>query len=233
MKKKVFIIDDDLTICRQIKYALQSITTDVYYTCSVSDGIKRFMEQEYCLVIMDVVLSESDGQELIKIMRRAKTTPILVLSSKPGHEAKLSTYQAGAHAYLEKPYELEECLAQAESLMDLYVNLKAPKSRCYTLAFGMDLMIDPERRTVMLDGKELNLARKEFDLLFCLASHSGQVLSRKQLYSLVWNNENAYDIDEAVKSQIKTLRKKLTAYNREYIKNVWGIGYRFVDECKK
>lgn len=111
MKKKVLIIDDDLTICRQIKYALQSITTDVYYAFSVSDGIKRFMEQEYCLVIMDVVLSESGGQELIKIMRRAKTTPILVLSSKPGHEAKLSTYQAGAHAYLEKPYELEECLA--------------------------------------------------------------------------------------------------------------------------
>ena len=62
--------------------------------------------------------------------------------------------------------------------MDLYVNLKAPKSRCYTLAFGMDLIIDPERRTVMLDGKELNLARKEFDLLFCLASHAGQVLRR-------------------------------------------------------
>ena len=233
VKKKVLIIDDDLTVCRQIKYALQSITTDVYYAISVSEGLKRFMEQEYCLVIMDVVLSEADGQELLKIMRRTKTTPILVLSSKPGREAKLSTYQAGAHAYLEKPYELEECLAQAESLMDLYVNLKAPKSRCYTLAFGMDLMIDPDRRTVMLDGKELNLARKEFDLLFCLASHAGQVLSREQLYSLVWNNENAYDIDEAVKSQIKTLRKKLTAYNREYIKNVWGIGYRFVDECKK
>ena len=107
MKKKVLIIDDDLTVCRQIKYALQSITTDVYYAISVSEGLKRFMEQEYCLVIMDVVLSEADGQELLKIMRRTKTTPILVLSSKPGREAKLSTYQAGAHAYLEKPYECE------------------------------------------------------------------------------------------------------------------------------
>ena len=229
MKKRVLIIDDDLNVCRQIKYSLQSVTTDVYYVLSVSEGLKRFMEQEYCLVIMDIVLAEADGQELLKMMRRAKTIPILVLSSKPGQEAKLSTYQAGAHAYLEKPYELEECLAQAESLMDLYVSL----SRCYTLAFGMDLMIDPERRTVTLDGQELNLTRKEFDLLFCLASHAGQVLSREQLYSLVWNNENAYDIDEAVKSQIKTLRKKLTAYNREYIKNVWGIGYRFVDESKK
>lgn len=232
MKKKVLIIDDDAKVCHQIKYSLQSPTTDVYYANSVSEGLKRFIEQEYCLVIMDIFLAEADGQELLKIMRNTKTIPILVLSSKPGQEAKLAAYQAGAHAYLEKPYELEECLAQAESLMDLYINLNAPKSRCYTLAFGMDLLIDPERRIVMLDGQELNLTRKEFDLLFCLASHAGQVLSKEQLYSLVWNNENAYDIDEAVKSQIKTLRKKLTSYNREYIKNVWGIGYRFVDESK-
>lgn len=140
VKKKVLIIDDDLNVCCQIKYSLQSSTTDVYYAFSVSEGIRRFMEQEYCLVIMDISLSEVDGQELLKIMREAKTIPILVLSSKSGQEAKLSAYQSGAHAYLEKPYELEECLAQAEALMELYVGLKSPGSRCYTLAFGMDLV---------------------------------------------------------------------------------------------
>ena len=232
MKKRILILDDDLNVCRQIKYALQDVSTDVYYALSVVEGIKRFMEQDYCLVIMDIALAEADGHELLKFMRKAKTIPILVLSSKPGQEAKLSAYQAGAHVYMEKPYELEECLAQAEALMDLYVNLKRPEGRSFTLAFGMDLVIDPDRRVVTLSGEELNLTRKEFDLLFCLASHAGQVLSREQLYSLVWNNENAYDVDEAVKSQIKTLRKKLTAYNREYIKNVWGIGYRFVDDSK-
>lgn len=230
MKKKVLIIDDDLNTCRQIKYSLQSITTDVYYALSVREGIRRFMEQEYCLVIMDMSLSEADGGELLKMMRKAKTIPVLVLSSKPGRESRLSAYQAGAHAYLEKPYELEECLAQAEALMELYVGLKPLEERCYTLAFGMDLLIDPDRRSVTLKGQPLNLARKEFDLLFCLASHAGQVLSREQLYSQVWNDENTYNIDETVKSHIKTLRKKLTPADREYIKNVWGIGYRFSDE---
>lgn len=190
MKKKVLIIDNDLKACRQIKYALQNITTDVYYTVLVFEGIKRFIEQDYCLVIIDIVLSEVDGQELLKIMRKTKTIPILVLSSKQGVETRLSPYRAGAHAYMEKPYDLEECLAQAKALIDLYINLKMPKSRCFTLAFGMDLVIDPERRIVLLDGKELSLTRKEFDLLFCLASHAGQVLSREQLYCLVWNNEN-------------------------------------------
>lgn len=233
MKKRVLILDDDLNVCRQIKYALQDATTDVYYAFSVAEGIKHFMEQNYCLVIMDIALSEADGNELLKIMKRAKTIPILVLSSKPGQEAKLSAYQAGAHAYMEKPYELEECLAQAEALMDLYVNLKQPEDRSYTLAFGMDLIIDPDRRVVTLSGEELNLTRKEFDLLFCLARHAGQVLSREQLYERIWKNENTYNIDDPVKTHIKTLRKKLTAANREYIKNVWGIGYRFVDEHKK
>lgn len=232
MKKKVLIIDEDLNVCRQIKYSLQSATTDVYYALSVSEGIRRFMEQEYCLVIMDILLSEADGQELLKIMREAKTTPILVLSSKPGQEAKLSAYQSGAHAYLEKPYELEECLAQAEALMELYVGLKSTQNRCYTLAFGMEMVIDPERRRVTLKGQELNLTRKEFELLFCLASHAGQVLSREQLYNQIWNDENSYNIDEAVKSHIKTLRKKLTAADRDYIKNVWGIGYRFSDDIE-
>lgn len=106
------------------------------------------------------------------------------------------------------------------------------KSLLYiSVRYGLDNWSGEKNGDVGWQGIES--CRKEFDLLFCLASHAGQVLSREQLYSLVWNNENAYDIDEAVKSQIKTLRKKLTAYNREYIKNVWGIGYRFVDECKK
>lgn len=229
MKKKVLIIDDDLNTCRQIKYALQDVTTDAYYALSVAEGMRRFIEQEYCLVIMDIVLAEADGRELLKVMRRAKTIPILVLSSKAGTENRISAYQAGAHAYLEKPYELEECLAQAESLMALYVGLKPQRERCYTLVFGMDLVIDPDRRKVMLKGKPLNLTRKEFELLFCLASHAGQVLSREQLYGMVWNGERSYNIDEIVKGHIKALRKKLTPADRKYIKNVWGIGYQFLE----
>lgn len=182
MKKKVLIIDDDLNVCRQIKYSLQNDTTEVYYVLSVRDGLKSFMEQSYCLVIMDIVLSETDGHELLTLMRQAKPTPILVLSSKPGNEHKLKAYHAGAHAYLEKPYELEECLAQAEALMQLYVGLVDKEKRCYTLAFGKDLIIDPVRRTATLKGEPLDLTKKEFELLFTLASHAGQVLSREQLY---------------------------------------------------
>lgn len=230
MKKKVLIIDNDLAVCKQIKYSLQNETTEVYYALSVHDGLKRFMKQQYCLVIMDIVLSEADGHEVLGMMRKSKPTPILVLSSKPGNENKLSAYHAGAHAYLQKPYELEECLAQAEALMQLYVELADKERRYYTLVFGKDLMIDPKSRKATLRGEALNLTKKEFDLLFCLARHAGQVLSREQLYTQVWENDHSYNVDNLVKAHIKTLRKKLTPANREYIKNVWGIGYCFTDE---
>lgn len=227
MKKKVLIIDDNLDVCRQIKYSLQNETTDVYYALSVHEGLKSFMEQHYCLVIMDIVLSETNGHELLTLMRQAKPTPILVLSSKPGDEHKLKTYRAGAHAYLEKPYELDECLAQANALMQLYVELAEQEKRCYTLVFGMDLMIDPVRHQATLKGEPLNLTRKEFDLLFTLASNAGQVLSREQLYSQIWPNESEVNVDDSIKNHIKKLRKKLTPAGKEYIKNVWGVGYRF------
>ena len=230
MKKKVLIIDDDLAVCKEIKYAIQSETTDAYYATSVHEGFELFTKQHFCLVIMDILLSETDGLALIQAIRQAKPVPILVLSSKPDTNERLSALRAGANAYLNKPYELEECLAHAQSLMELYTSLHTTESRSYTLAFGMDLFIDPTRHQATLKGEPLNLTRKEFELLFCLASHAGQVLSREQLYSLVWQEEAGFSVDELIKAHIKTLRKKLAPVGAEYIRNVWGIGYRFSPE---
>lgn len=97
----------------------------------------------------------------------------------------------------------------------------------YTLVCGKDLIINPEKREVLLKGHPLELTRKEFDLLFCLARHPGQVLSREQLYNLVWTEDNAINVDDVIKTHIKTLRKKLSQADTEYIQNVWGVGYRF------
>lgn len=227
IKKKVLIIDDNLNICKEIKYSLQNETTDVYYAPSVAEGFEVLTKHHFCLVIMDIHLSETDGVELLKMIRQTKRMPILVLSSKAGSMKRIEALRAGANGYLEKPYELEECLAHAQSLMQLYSQLHTVESRYYTLAFGIDLIIDPARRQATLKGERLNLTRKEFELLFCLASHAGQVLSREQLYRFVWNEDSNYNVDELIKAHIKAIRKKLTPSGKEYIKNVWGVGYRF------
>lgn len=228
MKKSVLVIDDDLKVCRDIKYSLQDDnTTDVYYALSTSEALEIFLKRRFCLVIMDIQLAEANGLELLRTMRQAKPIPILVLSAKHSSPERTALLQAGANVYLEKPYELEECLAQAQSLMELYIKSNPAESRCYTLAFGMDLIIDPLRRQASLKGEPLDLTRKEFDLLFCLASHAGQVLNREQLYSWVWSNDSDYNVEESVRSHIKAIRKKLSPSGKEFIQTVWGVGYRF------
>lgn len=229
MNKCVLMIDDDLNVCREIQTALQDSTTDVTYTLSAQDGFALFTKRPYCLIIMDVLLSATDGLGLLQAMRKIKPVPILVLSSTAEGNDKVAVLQAGANAYLEKPYVLEECLAQAKSLMQLYLNLNPPEQRWYTLAFGFDLVIDPLRRFASLKGKPLHLTRTEFNLLLTLANHAGQVLSREQLYTLIWPSDADCDIDAdaAVNTHLKTLRKKLRPADREYVKNVWGVGYYF------
>ena len=182
------------------------------------------------MVILDACISAEDDHKLLKAMRKARTTPILILSSQSCHVERLKVLQAGAHAYIGHPYSLEECLAQAQALMQLYCDLKPQKEVCYTLAFGKNLIIDPLTRQVQLNGENLQFTRKEFDLLFCLASNPGQVFSREQLYNQVWDEHSAYNVDDVVKSQIRLLRQKLAVTGKEYIKNVWGVGYRFHNE---
>ena len=210
MNKKVLIIDDDLSTCKEIKYALQSETMDVHYALSAAEGFSLFAKHQFCLVIMDINLSQTDGMLLLEKMRKMNPIPILVLSSTNGTTDRIEALKAGAAGYMEKPYALEECLAHAQSLIQLYTDIGPIANRHYTLAFGMDLMIDPDLHQATLKGIPLDLTRKEFDLLFCLAEHSGQVLSREQLYEYAWSQDTQYNVDELVKAHIKALRRKLT-----------------------
>lgn len=217
---------------RSIGNETQSFLPGMEILCvsSMPEALQTFIKSEFCLIILDASISAEDDYRLLRAMRKARTTPILILSSQSCHVERLKVFEAGAHAYIGEPYSLEECLAQAQALMQLYCDLKPQKEVCYTLAFGKDLVIDPSTRQVFLNGKDLRLGKKEFNLLFCLASNPGQVFSRAQLYDHVWEEHSAYNVDEVVKAQIKLLRQKLSDTGRDYIKNVWGVGYRFHNE---
>ena len=174
----------------------------------------------FCLVVLDASMSASDDHNLLKVMREAKTMPILVLSSHSDHSERIHAFNAGANAYMGKPYTDEECLAQAHALMRNYIALNPQTDLCYTLAFGNDLVIEPDTRNVTLQGTELKLTRKEYDLLFWLASNPGRVFNYEQLYDHVWDELAIGDVTQVVKYHIKSLRKKMTLSEAEYIKNV-------------
>lgn len=227
MTKNILIVNHNIDEANNIKNRLASSTTNTVCAHTIEDALESFSVIDFCLVILDASLSASDNHNILKAMRNAKTMPILVLSSHADHTERIHAFNAGAHAYMGRPYTDEECLAQAHTLMQLYVDMHPETKLCYTLAFGNDLVINPEIRKVYLQGRELKMTRKEFDLLFWLASNPGKVYSRDQLYDRVWNDPTSFNVDEIVKAHIKTLRSKLSTSEIEYIQNVWGVGYQF------
>lgn len=233
MKNNILIINSSESEAEEIGDRLSSSNANVFHANDMQSALMLFIKHDFCLIILDACMSAEDDHKLLKAMRTAKSTPIMVLSSKTDHAHRIHALQAGAHAYMGQPYTQEECMAQAHSLMQLYSDVAPEGNLCYTLAFGNDLVIDPLTRQVFVHGKELKFTRKEFDLLFRLASNPGKVFTREQLYDHIWDEQSAYNVDDVVKHHIKTLRKKLTASNAEYIKNVWGIGYRFEHDTEK
>lgn len=213
-----------------MKARLSSEMTTVYIAPNVENAIGYLTMKNLCLVILDSEISQQDDHMFLKAIHHLKIAPILILSTATDSIDRLETLQAGAHAYMGRPYTMEECLAQAQSLMKFHVEKSTKPNHFFTIIMGNDLTINPQTRQVYLKGKELKLTKKEFDLLFCLASNPGQVFSREQLYEHVWDEDSAYNVDDVVKAHIKALRKKLSDANVTYIKNVWGIGYRFHDE---
>lgn len=232
MKKGVLVIDDDLNTCRELKAKLESEETEVYYTQSTDEALNVFMKWDFCLVIMEIQLPENNGCEILKIMRQAKAIPILMLSTKTNTYKRTEILQTGANVYLEKPYDLEEVLAQARSLIELCTTSNPLVNQHYTLSFGTGLIIDPTYWRVTLNGQQIELTHKEFSLLYCLASHRNQVLSKEQLYNHVWKNDSEINLEATIKSHIRTLRQKLSPYGRDLIENVRGVGYRFTIDTK-
>ena len=230
---RVLIIDSDLKNCKAIKYALTEYGISAYYTLSVVDGIERLTHQNYELVILDISLSETDGFELLRFMRQMRNMPILVLSSQGGIENKARAFRLGADDFMEKPLELQECLLRAQALLRRY-NAAAPPlpgQRRYTIVTFENLLIDPLTRRVVYNGRELDLTRREFDLLYVLSSQAGRVLTHEQLRYYVWGDDFEGDETNAIPVSVSRLRQKLDG--GECIENVRGVGYRFNDPARK
>ena len=143
MKKSVLVIDNDLNTCRELKSALEDEETEVYYVPSPNEALRVFMKWSFCLVIMDTQLPECNGCEVLRMMRPAKAIPILVLSAKVDVAKRTEILRAGANVYLEKPYDLEELLAQVRSLIALCTASIPLENQHYTLGHRLHLDSEP------------------------------------------------------------------------------------------
>ena len=218
MKSRVLIIRDS-NIRTEIQAALCDANIIVDTSFSPSEAIDLFLRYDYSLIVFDIY---TDDKEVIEPLRAITSVPIIALCGQNNPKERCALLEAGASVCLTKPIDLQECAAQVKALLNLYFTASEKKT-IRTIAYGTKFVIDPDFRTVFLIGKLIKLSRREFDLLFFLASHDRRVFSRQQLYEQVWGYEPRFSVDEAVKSCIKHLRQKLGPPGKDYVQGVRGI----------
>ena len=204
----------------------EALTDAGYQTKSAytgTDGLNEIKDAGIDLVLLDIMIPYKSGDQVLKEMRTFSDIPVIVISAKDMIGTKIDLLKLGADDYITKPFDLGEVIARAES------NLR--RSRQYftknnTIQYkDMTLNIDTKR--VTLNGKELELTAKEYEILELLVRNKGKVFTKANLYETVWGSEYLGD-DNSVKTHISNLRNKLkkASPDQEYIETVWGLGYR-------
>ena len=217
----VLILDTDLENCKRIKYSLQTVDTDVYYTLSISEALTMMRVKPYTLIIMDVLLSQSGGLEILREIRQMDETPILALSEQASATERVLALNSGADDVLNKPYDLEECLARAQALMRRYTQLNHITERSYALVSHGDLLLDTARRRVSVGDKNVELTRKEYDILLYFIKNRNRILTFEQIYNAAWKEEYLFE-NSTIFYHVGNLRKKLEA---DWIESKYGVGY--------
>lgn len=231
---KVLIIDDDIELCELIKKCIEkeNVLVSIANTGSVGmeEAIKK--ENDFALIILDVMLPDFDGFQILKEIRKVNNIPVLMLTARDNEEDKVSGLRLGADDYLTKPFSINELVARVNSLIRRYTTLNPVVGSEAATMLLKDMIIDKVNRVVVVQNLSVELTGKEFDLLLFLASNKGRVFTKKQIYTQVWADEYAFD-DSNIMSFISKLRKKIEPNPERpfYIQTVRGVGYRFNKEA--
>ncbi len=191
-------------------------------------GLKKALEKNFDLFILDLMLPNVDGFEICKGIREKKNTPILVVSAKKDDIDKIKGLGLGADDYITKPFSPSELVARVKAHIARYERLvgnNIPKNDVIEIR---GIRIDKTARRVYVNGEEKLLTAKEFDLLTFLASNPNHVYSKEELFQKIWDMDSIGDI-ATVTVHIKKIREKIEfdTSKPQYIETIWGVGYRF------
>ncbi len=226
---KLLVVDDETNIRKMIRKYAEFEGHEVHEAENGMQAVLRCREEDFDLVILDVMMPELDGFSACKEIRKDKDIPVLMLSARGEEYDKLHGFGLGIDDYVVKPFSTKELMARVSAIL-------ARKARAGTTpehpdkevaAYG-GLLIDFTGRMVTIDGRRAELSPKEYDLLFYLARNKGIALTREKLISEVWGYDFFGD-DRTLDTHIKLLRASLGPY-RERIVTLRGVGYRFETE---
>jgi DNA-binding response OmpR family regulator len=228
---RILLVDDEQPIQTLLSFPLQRDGYEVVQASDGNEALARFSEQQFDLVVLDVMLPRMDGLEVCKRLRaKGSTVPIIMLTAKSEEIDKVLGLELGADDYITKPFSMREFRSRVKAALRR-AGMVQPESEDDGAIEVRGLRIDPAKRAVVRDGEPVATTFVEFEILTALARSPGRVFTRDMLLARVWG-DSAYRDPRTIDVHIRHLREKIEADPKEpeYLFTVRGVGYRFRDD---
>ena len=217
---KILVVDDESRMRKLIRDFLTKSGYEVLEAENGEEAVDIFLEEkDIALIILDVMMPKMDGWETCREIRKNSKVPIIMLTAKSSEEDELRGFDLGVDEYISKPFSPKILVARVEAVLR---RSNAGSDEILTVG---DIVIDKSAHRVTVEGREVELSYKEFELLTYFAENRGIALSREKILSNVWNYDYFGDA-RTIDTHVKKLRSKLG--DKEYIQTVWGLGYKLV-----
>ena len=217
---KILVVDDEARMRKLVK---DFLANKGFYVEEAGDGEeavdKFFAQKDIALVLLDVMMPKMDGWEVLKTIRKYSQVPVIMLTARSEERDELQGFSLGVDEYISKPFSPKILVARVEAILR-----RSNASGGDALSVG-GILIDKAAHQVTIDGKEIELSFKEFELLSYFVENQGIALSREKILNNVWNYDYFGDA-RTIDTHVKKLRSKM-GEKGEYIKTIWGMGYKF------
>lgn len=226
MAKKILVVDDEKLIVKGIRFSLEQDGMEVDCAYDGQEALDLASENQYDVILLDVMLPVLTGFEVCQQIREFSDVPIIMLTAKGEDMDKILGLEYGADDYITKPFNILEVKARIKAIMRRSTSKPAEENK-HILTYDI-LRVDLDSRRGYLDGREVSLTAKEFDLLELLMTHPNKVYSREELLNTVWGYDYPGDV-RTVDVHIRRLREKIetTPSTPQFIHTKWGVGYFF------
>ena len=213
---RILVVDDEEDLCEILKFNLENEGYEVDTANSAEEALKMNISS-YHLLLLDVMMGEISGFKMANLLKKDKKTaqvPIIFITAKDTENDTVTGFNLGADDYISKPFSLREVIARVKAVLRRTATSdteKAPEQLCY-----QSLVIDITKKKVSIDGEEVPLTKKEFEILFLLLQNKGRVFSREDILSRIWSDE-VYVLDRTIDVNITRLRKKIGTYGKRIV----------------
>lgn len=217
---RILIIEDDVTINKLLRSIIEKNGYAVDSAYSGTEGITMGLHEEYSLILLDLMLPEKSGEEVMEELRRANTTPVIVLSSKNETYNRIELLRLGADDYITKPFDVDEVILRIQAVLR-----RTSQQESKEIVF-CELVIQTDSKRVFVGDDELSCTATEYAILELLMKNPSQIFSKRAIYEIVMGEDYLQE-DNTMNVHISNLRRKIAEHtDKKYIETVYGMGYR-------